>query len=61
MHKEEYDYSALHLYCRLLVKRVLWFALDDLYSRYYVAARGGVGCGRLDANVDADAEAYVDE
>ena len=30
--------------------------LDDLYSSFYAAARGGVRRGRLDSDADADTD-----
>ena len=39
----------------------MWFALDDLYGRYYAVARGGVGRGRSDADTDAGADVATDE
>ena len=41
MHKEEEEASALHLCFRLFVRRGPWFVLDELYCRYYAAARRG--------------------
>ena len=44
------------------MQQVPWFTLDNLYSRYYNAARGGgVGCSRSDANTYANADADTDE
>ena len=40
-YKDKEEDRYLHLYRRLFVKQVPWFALDDLYCRYYTAARGG--------------------
>ena len=56
-HEDEEDSSALHLYCHLFVQHGTWFVLDDLYGRYYAAARVGVGHGRSDADANADADA----
>ena len=42
------------------MKQGLWFALDDLYGRYYAAARGGVGRGRSYAYADADTDEEVE-
>ena len=37
-----------------------WFALEDLYGRYYSAARGGVGRSSPDADADVDADVDAD-
>ena len=37
-----------------------WFALHNLYGRYYAAARGGGGVGRGRLETDTDANADVD-
>ena len=55
-YEEKEEANNLHLYCRLFMLWGPWFALDDLYSRYYAVARERVGCGRLDADADADAD-----
>ena len=41
MHEDEEKAIALHLYCCLFVRQGPWFALDDLYGRYYVIVMGG--------------------
>ena len=55
-HEDEEESIDPHLYCRLFVQWGRWFALDDLYGRYYTVTRGGVGHGRLDSDKDADAD-----
>ena len=55
-HEDEEETSPLHLYCRLFVQRGPWFALDNLYGRYYEVARREVGRGRSDSNTDADTD-----
>ena len=56
MHEEEEKTISLHLYCHFFVQRGQWFAIDNLYGRYYAVAGGGVGRGRSDADEDADAD-----
>ena len=51
-HEDAEEASAFHLYCRLFVRQRTWFALGDLYGRYYAVARVGVDHSRSDANAD---------
>ena len=59
-HEEKEESSALHLYCRLLVRQRLWFTLHDIYGRYYTATRVGVLRVRSDADADTDADSDAD-
>ena len=39
------------------MRQGLWFALGDLYSRYYAVTRGGVSAANAEAGVDEEGEA----
>ena len=41
MYEEKEEVRSLLLYYCLFVRRVAWFALDNLFGRYYVVAGGG--------------------
>ena len=54
MQEDKEEASALHLYWDLFMRQVSWFALDNLYVRYYTVARGGVDRGRSTADTDTN-------